>query len=195
MKLTSMKLILTAVCSAIIGVLAFFAAITTTVVPGVAAIYPAAALEVVFGVWFGLWGGLASYLGLLIAGTLGGWFPLHLGLILSSSDFLLAFLPALFFHLVKLDPELTRVRDVILFIVGSVIVGSVPGSIIYNYINFKLGVLPTIDAFWVAIIGWNLGNLIVIPVIGIPLLKTLTRFVRRSGLYFPIGSSGTKKTL
>jgi len=149
----------------------------------VAALYPATAFEVIFGVWFGLWGAIASYLGLLIAGTYAGWFPLPLGLVLSVSDFLAAFMPALTFKLMKADPELKTKRDWIAYIIGGVILSSLPGSLYYNYINLLIGWLPSWEAFWVGVVSWNLGNYIVVLVIATPLLKIVTRYVRRTGLY------------
>lgn len=175
-------IIVTALCAAIIGILAFYAAITTTFIPGVAALYPAAGFEVISGIWFGIWGALASYIGLLIAGTGGGWFALPIGLVLSLSDFILALAPAIAFRIFNVDPELKKKRDIIYFLISAILFGSIPSSLYYNFLNLQMGVIPSWEAFWIAVLGWNLGNIIVIPIIGIPLLKSLTPFIKQSGL-------------
>jgi len=173
-------LILTAVNTFIIAVLILYAAITTTIVPGVAALYPATAFEVLFGIWFGVWGAIASYLGLLAAGLYAGWFPSPgVGAVLSVSDFLAAFLPYLVFKAMKADPELKSKRDWAAYILGGVILSSLPGSLYYNYLNLMMGQLRTWDEFWLGVYSWNVGNYIVVLVITTPLLKAVTRFIPR----------------
>jgi hypothetical protein len=178
-----LRLIITAMCAGIVGVLAFYAAITTTIVPGVAAIYPAVAFEATFGAWFGIWGAISSFLGLLIAGSVSGWFSMPIGIILSMSDFMVAFAGAIACRWFRVDPSLPTFRDSVLFVIVTWGFGSIPSSLYYNGVNFALGVIPSWESFWIGVIGWNLGNLIIIPVIGIPLMKTVTVIVRRLGLY------------
>jgi len=178
-----LHIVLTAVMAGVLALMILFAAITTTVVPGVAALYPATAFEVVFGIWFGVWGALAAYIGLVIAGTYAGWFPLPLGIVLSVSDFAAAFIPAAAFRLLKANPELKGGKDWATYIIFGVILSSVIPSIYYNLINLAIGWLPSWEAFWLAIISWNIGNYIVTTVIGIPLLKIVTPYVKRSALY------------
>jgi len=167
----------------VIAILVLYAAITTTVVPGVAALYPATAFEVTFGIWFGVWGAIASYLGLLIAGTYAGWFSLPIGMVLSVSDFLAAFIPALLFRALKVQPSLKTPRDWAVYIVAGVILSSLPGSLYYNYINLLLGYLPGMEAFWVGVISWNIGNYVVVLIISTILLKSVSGYVMKAGLY------------
>lgn len=177
------KIILTGICAAVVGVLVYFAAITITFIPGVAALYPAAAFESVFGAWFGIWGALASYLGLLTAGTAGGWFAGPNGLVLALSDFIQALAPMIAVRYFRLDPELPNWRHAASYVLVSLLFGSLPGSLIYNYINLQLGVLAGWNSFWVAVIAWNTGNFVLFIVIGIPVLRYGTRIVKRSDLY------------
>ncbi len=178
-----LHIVLTAVMAGVLAITILFAAITTTVVPGVAALYPATALEVVFGIWFGVWGAVAAYIGLLIAGSYAGWFPLPLGIILSLSDFAAALIPAAAFRLFRADPSLKNWRDWIIYVAFGIILSSVIPSLYYNSINLAIGWLPGMEAFWLAVISWNIGNYIVTTVIGIPLLKVVTPYIKRSGLY------------
>ncbi|MEM4383657.1 MAG: hypothetical protein QXH32_06130 [Candidatus Caldarchaeum sp.] len=178
-----LHIVLTAVMSGVLALMILFAAITTTVVPGVAALYPATAFEVVFGIWFGVWGGIASYIGLVIAGTYGGWFPLPLGIVLSLSDFAAAMIPAAAFRLLRANPTLASKKDVAVYIIFGVILSSVIPSLYYNLINLSIGWIPGWEAFWVAVISWNVGNYLVTTVIGIPLLRLVTPYVKKAGLY------------
>jgi hypothetical protein len=180
------NLLITGVAGAVIGVLAFFAAITVTFVPGVAAIYPAAAFEGAFGAWFGVWGALASYLGLLVAGSAGGWFALFpTGLLLSVSDFLMALAPAVAVRAFGLKPELPNWRHTVSFVLVTLFLGSLPGSLLYNYVNLQLGQLAGWHSYWVAVGGWNLGNLFILAFVGVPLMKYGTPIIKRVDLYVP----------
>lgn len=177
------KIVLTGVCGAIIGILAFYAAITVTIIPGVAAIYPATAFEVVFGAWFGIWGAIASYLGLLIAGTLGGWFPLPIGVFVSLSDFWMAMVPAILVRYTKFSVNELTVGAVIKFVIVTIVLGSLPGSLYYNYINLQIGIVPDWEAFWLAVFAWNFGNAVIITFVAVPLLRFFSVTVQRLDLF------------
>jgi integral membrane sensor domain MASE1 len=182
--ISPVHIVLTAIMAGVLAVMILYAAITTTVVPAVAAVYPATAFEVVFGCWFGVWGAIAAYIGLVIAGTYAGWFPLPLGMVLAlGADLTAALIPAAAFRLLKGNVALKSRKDWLIFIVFGIVLSTVPGSIYYNLINFYIGLIPSWEAFWVAVISWNLGNFIVITVIGTPLLKIVTPYVKRTGLY------------
>lgn len=178
------KLIVTGICASVIGVLAYFAAITVTFVPGVASLYPATAFELAFGSWFGFWGALASFIGLLIAGSVGGWFSIVNGVLLSLSDFIVALAPAIAIKYFGLDPELRSIKDTIIFVAIGLFFGSLPASLLYNYVNLQLGQLSGWNSYWFAVGGWNLGNLIMITIIGIPLMKYGTAYIKKSDIYF-----------
>lgn len=173
-------LILTSVLSGMVAVVSYVSAITTTLIPGVAVLYPAAALEVVCGVWFGLWGGVAAYLGVLIAGIAAGWFSPQLGLVLGIGDFVLAVIPGLMFRLFSFNMELARVKDIIALL-SSAMLASILGSLFYNGINLWIGVLQNSRAFWLGVLGWNIGNFVVVTILSIPLLRLLSNLLDRSG--------------
>lgn len=177
------KLIITGICAAIIGVLTFFVSVSVTFLPGVAALYPSAAFESAFGSWFGAWGAIASYLGLLIAGSAGGWFAVPNGIVLASSDFIQALAPMIAVRYFGLNPALPNWKHAISYVLVSLLFGSLPGSLLYNYINLRLGVLSGWNTYWAAVLTWNVGNFIMFIIIGVPLLKLGTHVVKRTDLY------------
>lgn len=177
------KIIITGICAAIIGVLVFFAAISVPFLPGVSALYPGAAFESAFGSWFGIWGALASYIGLLAAGTAGGWFAVPNGMLLALSDFVQAAAPMIAVRYLRLNPELPNWRHMLGYVTVSLFFGSLPGSLFYNYVNLRLGVLAGWHSYWAAVLAWNIGNLIMFILIGVPLLRFGTRLIKRADLY------------
>lgn len=176
------RFVLTCIAASIVAVLAYFAAISVTFVPGVAALYPATAFETAFGIWFGWWGVAAAYIGLLIAGSIGGWFSVQVGLLLSLSDFLLALAPFLFSRFGYFDAALPDSKAAFRFWLVSLVFGSLPGSLLYNYINLQIGAIAGWNSFWVAVFGWNVGNAFVLAAIGVPLLRIGTPLMRARGL-------------
>lgn len=176
-------LVVTAVCAAIIAVLAGLAAITVTFIPGVAALYPATGFEASFGAWFGLWGALASYLGLLVAGSISGWFSLVTGLVLALSDLIIALATAIGIRTFKIDPALPNFKHAAGFYAVSLLLGSLPASLFYNYVNLQLGVLSGWQSFWIGVLGWNIGNAVIILIVGIPLMKLGTPTMLKTGLF------------
>ena len=177
------KIVITGVCAAVIGVLAAAAAITVTFIPGVAALYPAAAFEAAFGAWFGIWGAIASYIGLLVAGSVSNWFSVANGLVLSISDFIVALSCVVGVRAFKIDPAVPNFRNALAFYLVALLLGSLPASLFYNYINLRLGVLAGWNSFWTAVVGWNLGNAVILLVIGIPLMRVGTPLIKRIGLF------------
>ncbi len=173
-------LILTAVLSGIIAVVSYASAVTTTLIPGVAALYPAAALEIAFGIWFGLWGAFAAYIGVLIAGVTAGWFSPQVGILIGLGDFMLAAIPAYVFRKMNYSCQLKRTRDIVALITSSMI-ASILGSLLYNWVNLVLGVLQNMKAFWLGVLSWNIGNLLIVIVIAVPLVRALSRVLEKSG--------------
>src|SRR5207249_10016305 len=125
--------------------------------------------------WFGIYGAIASYIGLVVAGSLGGWFPIPNGLVLGLSDLVLALSVAVAVRWFRLDPEIPNARHAFGFVLAS-LVGSVIGSLWYNTMNlYVFKILGGDSSFWAAVIGWNVGNLIVIVVIGLLLVKYVNK--------------------
>ncbi|RLE64981.1 MAG: hypothetical protein DRJ47_06360 [Thermoprotei archaeon] len=75
--------------------------------PGVSALYVAAAIYVPLGIWMGLWGALAGFISCFFLGLWpSGYTPIQ-AFVWALADFIEALIPALFFKLLKIDPDFT----------------------------------------------------------------------------------------
>jgi len=75
--------------------------------PGVSALYVAAAVYVPLGIWMGMWGALAGYFSCFFLGLYPSGYTVIQSAVWSFADFIEAFIPALLFRLLKVDPDFT----------------------------------------------------------------------------------------
>jgi len=145
---------------------------------GLQLVYPAVSVGPAFGLWFQFWGGLGLVLGTIVSQLPAGlspliWIPANL------AQSLYAFLPALFYKMVKVDSWTSWLRFIGICIVTDALIQLV---VIWNldlnkYVPFSLGlrtIFPTslaIDTVWMAILG---------PVI----LNVVSPYIIKSGLQF-----------
>ncbi|PLJ78224.1 hypothetical protein [Infirmifilum sp. SLHALR2] len=73
--------------------------------PGVSALYVATAVYVPLGVWMGMWGALAGYFSCFFLGLYPSGYTVIQSAIWSFADFIEAFIPALIFRLLRVDPN------------------------------------------------------------------------------------------
>ncbi|RLF05204.1 MAG: hypothetical protein DRK00_05005 [Thermoprotei archaeon] len=76
--------------------------------PGVSALYVTSAVYVSLGVWMGLWGALAGYLSCFFLGLYPGGYSVIQFLIWWIADFIEAFVPALIYRAMRVDPREAR---------------------------------------------------------------------------------------
>jgi hypothetical protein len=162
--------------------LARFAVITTPVAPGVAAIYIAVAFMIVFALWFGLWGAIAAYVGSFIgAGLLSG-VPLDVNSYWSLADLWQVLIPLVAFRTLNANVGLKSKRDFLIFIIFGWILNNLVGAI-WGSTTLILGGIALWNEFLGIFTGWFVGNLIVTIIITPLLLRFLTPFIKRYGLY------------
>ncbi|AKG38650.1 MAG: hypothetical protein ACP5II_02440 [Infirmifilum sp.] len=78
--------------------------------PGVSALYVASSVYVPLGIWMGGWGALAGYLSCLFLGLYPSGYTLYQSVIWAFADFIEAFIPALLFRILRIDPDFTVKR-------------------------------------------------------------------------------------
>jgi hypothetical protein len=171
-------IVLLALCSAIATVLAIISVqlVPVVTIPGVSGLFLAAGFYVPFGLWWGIWGAVAGGISgfLLIAtGT-----PVPLAVFFFIGDFLESLVPLIAFRVLKLDVGLRNAKSVIGYIVFGVIGGALASALIG-----PTGIIVTaglsMDAWLPTFIPWLIGDMIVILVIGIVLLRVLTPVIER----------------
>jgi len=133
-------------------------------------------LDVAAGIWFGVWGIAAAYIGTTIGYSLAFGFEVSA---LQSIDMILAALvPAWAFRRFKGDPRLKTSRAAFLFLLFGVIVRSFISTFITPPIWFLYGFIPNITALTQVVMpGWFLSNTIYTSIFGFPLLLIFSRIL------------------
>ena len=146
----------------------------------VSAFYIGSAFFTAFAIWFRWKALIAMYIGLLLGALLAGTFTIF-AFILALGNVFGAMIPMLVFSSRRFSKELRSLKDYIAYILSAT-VGQNVISAIYVLGGFVLfGIIPG-TAFKVAFTGWVVGGIIVSLVIGIPLLKFLSPYLKRSNL-------------
>lgn len=152
-----------------------FAVITWQIAPEVAVLYFAVAFMITFALWFGMWGAIAAYIGCFIGAGAG--LPPDVNLYWSLADLWQVLIPLAAFRTLGADVGLKTKRDFLIFLVFGLVlnnlVGAGWGSITIPPVSWKQ------DMF----INWFITNLIVTIVITPLLLRYITPYIKRSGLY------------
>ena len=173
----TIHVVVTAVMSGLIAVVGY---LTHNFLPHLPiTVWPSTGLFAVAGIWFGAWGALASYVGNTISAMSA------LGLLASAlqsiSSIFQALIPAWAFRFFKADPNLKTSRDVMIFFVFGVIVAGFVSTLIGPPIWYLFGFIGDIDALiYVVMPGWFLSNVVLTPVIAMPLLKATSAAVMKS---------------
>jgi integral membrane sensor domain MASE1 len=171
-------IVILALSSAIATVLGIISVqlVPVVTIPGVSGLFLAAGFYVPFGLWWGIWGALAGGISgfLLIAiGT-----PVPLAAFFFIGDFLEPFVPLVAFRVLKLDPGLRNTKSVVGYLIFGVIGGALASALVG-----PTGIIVTaglsMDAWWPTFVPWLIGDIIVILVIGIILLRVLTPVIER----------------
>jgi len=176
----TIHVVVTAVMSGLIAVIGY---LTHNFLPHlVITVWPTVGLFAVAGIWFGAWGVLAAYIGNTISAMSA------LGLVVSAlqsiSTIFQALIPAWAFRFFKADPRLTTSRDGTIFMIFGVVIPGFVSTLIAPPIWYIFGLVPTMDALiYLMMPGWFLSNVVITPLIAIPLLKAVSGAVMKSRAY------------
>lgn len=167
---------------AITAVIGAFGGVVFPFLAPISSFYPAVAFIVSFGVWFGLWGVLgAGFLGPVIGTILTGT-PAPLAVFISGGDIVQSIIPMLAFRWGKFNPELKTTRDWAGHILFNMIIAQAAGATVgvaslYAAGIFTAGILP------VAWVGWFVGNVVVVGIVGTILMKVFSGYLKKTALY------------
>ncbi|MCL4458392.1 MAG: hypothetical protein M1136_07370 [Chloroflexi bacterium] len=167
----------------IIAVLSMVMTLTTSMAPGASYFWLPAAFQLAFAIWFGFWGCLASAIGTFLGGLWGG-SPLFYNFLINPIPAFLAnsFIPWLSFKALRLDPALRSMRDLVAAVI-TFVVASVVSAAMGAWATVFAGMGAPDFAWGVVFPGWAAGDTICAIVLGIPMLRFLTDYVKRSGMY------------
>lgn len=161
------------------SLLSRFAIISWQIAPGVAGLYFAVAFMIAFTLWFGIWGAIAAYIGCFIGAGMTAGMPPNVNAFWSLADLWQVLIPLIAFRTLGADVGLKTKRDFLIFLVFGLVLNNLAGAG-WGAITFTAGGISWRQDIFV---GWLTGNLIVTIVITPLLLRYITPFIRRSGIY------------
>ncbi len=148
---------------------------------GLTPLYFNVALQVVLGLWFGFWGCLGVWFGASLGFQIYG-LNLVDSFIYGSVDFIQAFIPVLFFRLLRRDESLAGLMDWLVYLVSTVLLTSLVAAYLKNALWVDLMETPFIyvgETLKRRVVGYVLSTLLV----STPLLVVLTPFIKKSRIY------------
>lgn len=162
-----------------VGAVAGMTGVSASVGFGVTFFWPAIAIQIVGGVWYGIWGGaVAAGLFPIISNMVGGTPPV-VSLLWIPANVIQGMATGVVFRTFRLDPRLRRWQDYLAFVLVGGILGNLPGAFYGPYIG-KLFGLFTNQSYPIAVGAWMIGNGTCAVVFGIILMKSLSPIVIRT---------------
>ncbi len=149
-----------------------FGSIAIPVGHGVTGFWPAIVVQVLGGIWFGMWGVLAGVIFPFISNTLAG-AELYVSFWYLPSNFIQGFLPALVFRLLKVDPRLRSPRDWFHYLWSGAVVNNFLGALWAVTALRSLGLI-TVSNIPLFFSSWIIGNGVPAFILGVIFLKFLS---------------------
>lgn len=145
----------------------------------VTAFWPAQAIQSVGSIWFGMWGGIASFVFPIISNAISGSAPLPVSLAYIPGNFLQGMMAGFAFRMLKADPRLKTAKDWWVFIIFGVLACNIIGAGWGSSVLRLFGLISPASQLTV-FIGWCLGNSIPSFVLGVILLKYVSPLVMKT---------------
>jgi integral membrane sensor domain MASE1 len=174
-------IIIFVIATVINSLLARFAVVAFPSAPGVSELYFAVAFMIVFTLWFGAWGAIAAYLGCIIGSGLS-YVPFSVNLYWSLADLWQVLIPLFAFKAFHADVGLKTKRDFLIYLVFGVLLNCLIGAI-WGSTMLAVGGVYEWSEVGKAFTSWFVGDIIVVIVITTLLLKYVTGYIVKSGLY------------
>lgn len=163
-------------------ILARFGVIAHPIGPGSSGLYFVVAFMIAFALWFGGWGVIAAYLGCFLGAGLLGDVPLNVNLYWSAANIWQVLIPLAAFKVFNADVGLRTKRDFVIFLIFGWLLNNVIGAG-YGASMLAVGGIVSWDDVPGIFTGWLIGNLIVTIVITPLLLKYITPYIKKTGLF------------
>jgi len=159
-----------------------FAIYTWHIAPGVSNLYFAVAFMIVFTLWFGAWGAIAAYIGCFIGAGMSTGLPLDVNAYWSLADIWQVLIPLIAFRALGADVGLKTRRDFFIFVIFGLLLNNMAGAgwgVSTLALNGIISWNNAPDIF----IGWFIPNIIVTIAIAPLLLRYITPYIKKSGVY------------
>jgi len=174
------EVVIMALCSAIYAVLGIAGAVFSIAPGGVTLFYLPAIFIIPAGIWFGVWGVLGALFGTLLFSPYFG-YGFALGGALAVVDLASPGITGIATRVLKVDPVLRQLRSYITYAV-IVLVAAAVEAIVGTLVLWKAG-LYSPGAVPFGMLVWWTGDITAALILSPILLRVLTPFFKRSGLF------------
>ena len=175
-------LIILIVITIINSLLSRFAIISWQIAPGVAGLYFAVAFMIAFTLWFGVWGAIAAYIGCFIGAGMTASLPPHINVYWSLADLWQVLIPLIAFKTLDADVGLKTRRDFLIFVIFGLVLNNMAGAGWGVSTLAFSGIISWNNAQDI-FVGWFIPNIIVTIAIAPLMLRYITPYIKKSGLY------------
>ena len=163
--------------------LALFAIILVPIpgLPAASGFWIPAGFYFVMTLWFGPWAALGGHIATVLAMGYFFGYTLQVWLDGGLGDLIAPLVALAIFKLTKANPELKTRKDKIVWFVSVPIASLICGLWVHT-VNLMFGVI-TWPFWWVGVLTYFIGDSLAVFIVGTPLLKALTEYVKQSPMY------------
>lgn len=145
----------------------------------VSAFWPGQAIQSVGSIWFGMWGGIASFVFPMISNAIAGSASIAVSLAYLPGNFLQGMMAGFAFRILKADPRLKSGKDWAVYTIFGVVLCNAIGAAWGVLVQLWFGLISPSSALFV-FLGWSLGNAVPSFILGAILLKYVSPLVVKS---------------
>ncbi|MHA1917991.1 MAG: MASE1 domain-containing protein [Candidatus Ranarchaeia archaeon] len=146
--------------------------------PLIRGIYVPSGFQVVFGIWFGIFGIISSLIGGIFLNLIQG-YNIFETLLFSVGDVTMAIIPYFVFRFMKRDSSLKTIEDWLTLIIFGIILSPLIVAFYSVNILFTFNLIP-IEEFWISFLFWSTGSIIsnslISPICFLMLSNTFKKF-------------------
>jgi len=183
MNVSVKNIVVTGVTAGLCLPLALFAIILVPIpgLPAASGFWIPAGFYFVMTLWFGFWGALGGHIATTLAMGYFFGYTLQIWADGGLGDLIAPLVCFLIFKMTGADPELKTKRDYTIWVVA-VLASSLVCGLWVHTVNLLFGVI-TWPFWWVGVLTYFIGDSLAVLIVGTPLLKTLTGYVKASSMY------------
>lgn len=145
----------------------------------IAAFWPGQAIQSVGSIWYGMWGGIASFVFPLISNSISGSAPLPVSIAYIPGNLAQGIIAGWAFRQFAGDPRLLKFRDWAMFTFWGIIVSNIIGAA-WGSTVLRMFSLITPAAHMTIFAGWFMGNSVTSWILGVIMLKFVSPIVLKT---------------